>query len=522
MRLIGFLACTVLLLSFLSTLLMPVFGKEGDSVRGMYDVPRDSISVTCLGASSLVCAFSPDRLYEEYGIASYNNCSSNQPTLSSYYLLRECKRLHPNSLSLVVLDAMPLVKNTDLFDSYVWTERVAMNMRPSLNKYRMIYALSQEYQDYGFTEHLIPLLSYHDRWAELETDDYDKVFDSSVDGSAHGQLIDYRSYTSNVSKGDAGKYVSDNVSGITAGMDSSREDLEGRWNESSKAYMDKIVEFCRESDMELLLLKTPMSTWTDEDHDSVQLYADEMGAAFLDMNTPDAWSKSGLSYDTDYRDGKHVNLLGSLKTTDLLGNYIASHYDLGDKAGKGTGFSEEDLESYGRAVKSAELLCCENLDEYLEALDQDRYTVFVTTRGGSYGGLDESTREALAKLGLEGLADISDGASYAGILHGGERIKQKVAKNNKEATITCSYDRGEVNAKKTNVQPGAIIENLVTLTASPKKSSVLVEEEEQSENLDGINFVVYDDELDLQIDTSSFATDGEFAGKRISDLPIYN
>lgn len=74
----------------LSYMLKPKFdGDARYSVQGIYEQPENSIEVAAIDTSTLRKAFSPNYLYANYGISSWNSCTNGQPLVSSYYLLKD-------------------------------------------------------------------------------------------------------------------------------------------------------------------------------------------------------------------------------------------------------------------------------------------------------------------------------------------------------------------------------------------------------------------------------------------------
>ena len=73
---------------------------------GFYEMERDTVDVLFLGSSHAAAAFSPQELYDGYGITSYNLGSEQQNLLITYYWLKEALRYQ--SPKVVVLDCLML------------------------------------------------------------------------------------------------------------------------------------------------------------------------------------------------------------------------------------------------------------------------------------------------------------------------------------------------------------------------------------------------------------------------------
>ena len=89
----------VLLLSIIlgitTYILIPKFYYNNDwptssTFLGFYELEENTVDVVFLGSSHSVSGFSPQYLYNEYGIRSYNLSCEQQNLITSYYWLKEC------------------------------------------------------------------------------------------------------------------------------------------------------------------------------------------------------------------------------------------------------------------------------------------------------------------------------------------------------------------------------------------------------------------------------------------------
>ena len=506
----------------LTNLLVPSFAsKREDSVHKMYEQPSDTVQVLCAGGSTLLCGFSPDYLYETFGIASYNICSSNQATASSLYLLKEIMKSQSN-IKTVVLDAAPLVskEKDDVFSRRAMA--IATDMRPSLNKVEYIVDVSSNYEGINVFEELIPIFKYHSRWNKLTNDDFNHLSFYDFGNYAHGQLIYSESYKSNISKNQADEFNRNQNDGITEEKSFDDEELKASWNEKNIEYFVTFVEYCAENDIDILLLKTPWNEWGDLQHDSVQLLAETYNVSFLDMSLPAIMDECNLSYANDYYDGKHMILTGSIKASNYVGQYLRDHFDLDDKRGDARfEFMTEDLEVFHRALEDAQLLTCMNLEDYLNLLDNDRYTVFIAVKGEAADNLSNQARAQFESLGLPKLANLHTNESYLGILENGICLTEQTNADGNSISITGTYENYKVVIEKQNLQRGASLKSPLRMESigsdSSSKASIHISDSEKSENNRGINITVYENKKGISLDHSSFDT--HVGSARTSDLP---
>ena len=90
-------------------------------------------------------------------------------------------------------------------------------------------------------------------------------------------------------------------------------------------------------------------------------YLNDRGYAFLDLTGKDAVDAIGIDFKTDFFDHVHLNIWGSMKTTDYISEYILQNYELPSRDG-------EDEDSW---ENSAEL--------FFKHLDENKvdYSAFI-------------------------------------------------------------------------------------------------------------------------------------------------
>ena len=522
-RAVVFAALLCVTLALLSALLTPMFGVEAKySVQDAYDLPNNTVEVVAFGPSTLRRGVSPAYLYETDGLAVYNSCSDSQPPIAARYLLNDLLKTQKGTLKVVLLDAATLVKNTEFFDTSVGAERVLACMKPSLNKLQYMINMAEDYEDFAFEEHLVPVLRYHSRWAELDEEDFTGMQSGDAMKLLCGQPLYPAMFLSNISRGSGGAYSLDEKV-ITADVrEASEEELEALWNAKCVHHIDQIVQTCKENGINVLLVTTPRNSWTDTLHDSVSLYADKHGLNYLDMSDSAVWQATGLSFDTDFYDSKHPNLLGSRKISKYLGDYLKQHYELSDVRGNSAySYLEECSQEFERAYEDAQLVGCTNIEQYAEMLNRDRYTVFAAVYGEAADGLSAEAREKLSEAGFSGLAKLATNELYAGAAEGGQLVKQRRSDEEDQVGLYGSFDGKELILRQRNLQSGAILDDalkVVSKNASAVKATISLRDEDLCEGTRGISFVVYNHETGIMLDSSCFDT--HEGSQRTSDVLV--
>ncbi len=483
-----------------------------NTTYGYYEEPKNTVETLFLGASTFSVGIIPMQLYEDYGISSYNAGTESQPLMASYYLAEEFYRLNPETLDTIILDAS-ILRDVPLESMY---KKVLDSIRwYSPVKFRFAWDLSDG--DSDFWSNLIPLLSYHDRWEELTTEDFQK-------------------YSYNLATYTRGYYFitesrldrSDDYTEIALPNSVLQDDEEADFNEESLIYFSKLVEFCNSHNIHLTILKTPQDDWTDADHNAAATLAASVNLEFYDFNYEPLLTKIGYNGAFDRWDEKHLNYYGASELTDWLGWYLTETCGNRDVRGDAAyAFLEEELTDYHRQTVSIELEQITDPAEYLAYLaDEDGYAVFLTAKEDASVSLTDEQRETFADLGLTKLSDLSSDTAYLAVLDNGRIMERTMTMeeadigedsdeaadttDEEEAGLTADTDETD-EAEENNADVLSLEGNLIggvsyAITSGMSDASIQIDGEEYSRWGRGLNIVVYDKKLQIIVDRTSFDT----------------
>ena len=507
LRIGGFILALIALVALLSVIFAPTVSgnTNDDTVKGIYEQPANTVQITVFGPSTSHAGISSMELYKSYGYSVYNCSTSLQSFEMTYWLMREMIRLQGGEMKIALVDPSIIILGASDKKRQAQSEKALISMAYSPIRLAASFDLWKLYSNAGFIESLVPIVRYHTRWDELTSSDFEFASVGERSSFTHGQFI---RYLANVESASSASIASKTNAGVTASIDSSEDELRSMWNENDIAYLDKFVDLCNENGIQVIFFQTPRTDWNDKHHDSIQLLANEYGIPFLDLSSQEAIDELGISYPMDYVDKKHPNLHGSIKITKYIGDYIAAHYELDDKRqAAGYEFLQADASHYDDAVDDSGLLLIDNLEDYLAALDRDRYTVFISTRGNAAAALSDEARALAAGLGLENLSTLPPNCSYAGIIDGGNVAYDTAAKApGKQVGTSGVYDDGTLIMRKTKMQPGASLKKTFSIASSDTKGTITINDKQRSPNGEGINFVVCNKLTNEVIDTSCFDT----------------
>lgn len=442
--------------------------------KGFYQMEENSIDVLFLGSSHAAACFNPQKIYNDYGIRSYNLGCEQQNLLVSYYWLKEA--LQYQKPKTVILDLYMLFEYdpTEPLNTTEPCTRMAMDaMKWSKVKYEAVKAICANDETQSFNSYLFKNIRFHTRWTNLTEQDF--TFRAL---EKHCELKGYAPLATR------GVNVNLNYQPM-AGYD---ESIIGNPMPLMNDYLNQIKMLCSENNIKLVLVKTPGRWWFPERHNYALKYAQDNNLDFVDFNLVETYNACGFEYTQDMADDDHCNIWGAEKVSSYLAQLFMEP-SVPNETMDVQWTSTNDY--YQKIMGDCQVRNITNLNEYIDAIDQDRYTILVSTRYDMDFCMDDDVINAFAKLGLDinhepctsyyaALAD-----SYGTQLSSREALKYTGSTRNKmqEFTITSG---GYIAGAQSSIKLGNV---------------------EYSKDCNGINIVVYNEETRKVIDSAVF--DGE-------------
>lgn len=101
-------------------------------------------------------------------------------------------------------------------------------------------------------------------------------------------------------------------------------------DEQPLLYLNKIVNLCRDKDIQLILYSAPSpKCWSYAKHNAAADFANEKQLTYIDLNLD--IDTLGIDWAKDSRDdGDHLNYFGAKKVSDYMGKFLSDHTDLTD------------------------------------------------------------------------------------------------------------------------------------------------------------------------------------------------
>lgn len=283
--------------------------RDAQRVTGFYDQRAGSLDAVFLGSSATYAFWMAPYAWQEYGITVYPYATADQPLLTTKYLVEEVRKTQPDAMFIVNLATVQMRPDTTNMHALV------DNMPASLTKYQLIYHVTNQ-SGFNFSEKLelyLPFMRYHDRWSELSESDFYRPLDVYKAGNTYGNFLNR---ATDVSNGLASEAYYQELDEVTR-----------------RGLVD-FMEYCEEEELTVLFVTVPQSL-TAEDQLGLQNAAVDLVTSYgfdvLDMRA--CTEEIGIDFTTDFYNGNHTNMHGSIKVTSYLSTYLMQHYGLEDKRG---------------------------------------------------------------------------------------------------------------------------------------------------------------------------------------------
>ena len=249
------------------------YGMHYPKANGILAEKANTIDIVVVGDSESYRAIIPMKLWKDYGFTTYLCGTPEQRLADSYAFVRKIfKNQKPK---VVILEADNFYIDSKLVD-------------PIKN---CIYQI-------------LPIIEYHDRWKNLNNDDFFK----NVKYTEIQDMKGYE-YSTDVEPADDTNYM------IYTDEEENIEKL-------NEIYIKLINKYCKEHDAKLIIVAVPQTEdWSYAKHNAVKKLADEEEIDFIDMNV--IREQIGIDWDNETSDkGVHVNYRGGKKSTKYLGEYL--------------------------------------------------------------------------------------------------------------------------------------------------------------------------------------------------------
>ncbi len=366
------------------------------------EAKKDHLDVLFLGSSHVINGINPLTLYSDYGITSYNLGGHGSLLQETYWqLIRALDYAKPD---YVVVDCYMMEKNYQYLD--VCEEGTSEeDIDSSINKLHLnmdayplsklkIAAVNDLIQDQDVrNQFLFDFMVYHDRWSELDKNDFGRFNGKASTNKLMGAEMVY---------------------GVKTDVDVYEPCQEGEvFTEQTvgKEYLMKIIDECQRDGIGVLLVFIPFSAQTFDQvtANTVAQVADTYGVPYLNMLQVDGL----IDEATDLNDHGHLNAAGADKVTDYIGKFLSENADLTDHREDPEYENWTKLSSkYKKDINNA-ILDGEELRTELSLLANSDYNSVIYVNNNSPALNDEGVKHLITNIsGTSRIDEATDGQPY--------------------------------------------------------------------------------------------------------------
>lgn len=282
-------------------------------LHGFYQEEKDSLDVVVLGASDVFAGFSPAYAYELGGFTSYVYAINSNP--ASLYLAQLKEIISHQHPQLILIEANGFLYDDEKLTAEAPLRVFSETMPMSWNKLDTI--LRHPYEDK--LSCLLPFVKYHQNLnAPVETlkENYER------------NLL-----------------LQDEVSvlkGIWTRTFSDLEDISYDINDDSirepitplaEQYLDELMAYCSAEKIDnVLFVRFPHKLSTEDSWrrfkraNTLEKLVQEKGYMYLNLERNS--DEIGIDPYSDFYHSEHMNILGQIRTTEYLADWIISEYGL--------------------------------------------------------------------------------------------------------------------------------------------------------------------------------------------------
>ena len=478
------------------------------SIEGFNKLEDNSLDAVFLGPSHTLLSVYPMDIYKQTGAKAYNFSTAGQPISLSYELL---KKVFKNQVpKIVILNAGNLIyedgEANERFRFY--TENIPLSIEK--------IEIAHNYTQYGFTDGsmsiLFPIIKYHERWTELNDDDFKRI---SLVGNDYDYFYTMGAFVMDFSLGTA---LTSEQSDIIINEMLNRSTSEIKFRDETGEYQTKKIatpirtiaisdnnkkilkqmkDLCDKNGCKFVLTTmptrldptvSPNSAWGRDIHAKVSQLASDFNIEYLDFSYN---INVGIDMITDtYDQGTHLNTLGARKIT----NYFCKYFTEQGIVGTGGPVWDEQLVKWNKLMEIVDWQTDLDFHSYLNKLieNKDKLDIFISASTTYSDALTAEEIQMFKQLGLTLVGDGGFCDSYAAIVSGGD-VKYEAVSPRKITYNTTLDDGTKVNLVSSGWYTGSQV-------------SIEIDGAEYSSNGECLNFVIRERETGMVIDSVRFAT----------------
>ncbi|TYB75072.1 hypothetical protein [Bizionia algoritergicola] len=283
---------------------------------------KTDIDIIFYGSSHAYTAYNPHIINEKCNVISYNLGSDGlRLSLTDLVLEESLKYTKPKLVILEVYGGSLTFPSTDKAKGY---QLRALDFVSNFN-FSKYSEISKIYNKSEYLGVLFPLFRNHKEWSSVDFFSYDKREEIDTDkGLYYSGFLGYN----NIISKSKGRLKYKNFTKQKIKRDSTKTMLS---NSSKKELLD-FIEIANKNNIKVLIISSPdlRSNYNYYNlFDELNMFCNQLDIPFLNLN--EYYKELNLNLD-DFKDPGHLNIVGSVKASNFLANYINSNYTFDDRS----------------------------------------------------------------------------------------------------------------------------------------------------------------------------------------------
>ena len=344
-KIVVFLVVTALIFQFLTL----IYDSPKSRTLIEYEsLPKDTVDTVVIGASTVYRYYNPMEAWEKYGIASYAYGIAEAVGENTIFSLKDL--LKHQKPKVVLIEVRGFLGSRSMEGMATNIYRIIKNYTNPfkrweiLNHYNRMTGMHFSADELPY--YLTLIMNHENYWRLFESANWKRVLKG---GKRNTFVVNTRQFM-----GYAMKSRVVPQSAIPYDEDYKTELAQGGENA-----LREVLSYCRKIGQEVVLVSSPY-VYSEEDMgelNALEIIAEEYNVPFLNANRDQA--KVGIDNSTDYYNSRHTNLLGAIKYTDYLLDYLTQHYQFTDHRGDEAYAAWEQEDAEYRPAKEASLTLLE-------------------------------------------------------------------------------------------------------------------------------------------------------------------
>ena len=241
-------------------------------------------------------------------------------------------------------------------------------------------------------------------------------------------------------------------------------------------YLDRITELCKENDIRLILIDLPGNYMSDAVNNTHTDYAERNGIEYYNMCSTLYYDRIGAKLPEE-NVVDHNNIWGAIKTSRFIGKILRDEYGIESVYDEQY---EASREYYGEIIRNSDLVRITGQEEYLNALKNPNYAVFITAQGNTTAVFDrEEVINGLSDLGFECKFTDAPADAYVAVVIGGEVAGEEISE-------------GKLNYSGAFRNQHSVYSLVSCDKNSSSTASIVIEGGQYCRRETGLNIAVYD------------------------------